>query len=197
MKSIHALLAVAMLAAGPMVASAQTADAPPRQDPTTGGGDIGSTGSGTGDIGSTGSGTGDIGSTGSGTGDIGSTGSGTGDIGSTGSGTGDAGRDDTVEAAQAAPVTSLTPKSGSLRTPGTMPIRVEMQPDPDADAGRASRYELPVTVSSRQCSAPATVVVDWTSAEGGVGSFEVSCGKGAGQVVTVTAGDAATAFSTR
>lgn len=188
MKTIHVLF-VAALASSPVTAYAQVAEPPPAEIETTEAVDAAADQET--DIGSTGSGTGDIGSTGSGTGDIGSTGTGTGTIGSTGTGTG------TVTAGGAEPVASLHPRSTSLRTPGTMQLTVSLAAMPDLVPAERRTVAVPLSSSSAACSVPASVAVDWDSANGGMATVAVACVRAPNATVTISSGAATASFTTK
>jgi hypothetical protein len=199
MKTIHVLIAAAAFAMAPLAAQAQSA--PTTTEPTeateatdaTGEADIAEAPR-TGEVDSTSS---DVGKTGTGTGttDVGSTGTGTGtqNVGSTGTGTGTV----TQSMPPYQPALTLTAKSATLRTPGTMQVTATLEADASLDPAQARSISLPIASSNTHCTAPASVTVAWTSADGGTASFPVACTKAGGQTVTISSDTASVSFTTK
>ena len=129
-----------------------------------------------------------VGKTGTGTGTVvGSTES----VGNTGTGTGTR-----VMTAAPMPVT-LSATNTSMTSNTSQAVTVSTQANPDAIDASYGTEIVSLSSSSSLCKVPASVDLSWTSAEGGVTTFEVSCGKapGKGQVVTITGGMASTSFT--
>jgi hypothetical protein len=210
MKTIHALFAATLLLA-PFAVHAQSAGASTTTDGTASGtaqgtdttaGDVGAAGTGTldSDVGAAGTGTldSDVGTAGTGTSgsDVGTGGTGTlgNDVGSSGSGTT---LDGTTSSAPVQPVISLQAASTTLRTPGTMQVTVALAADARMSPAQASDIEVPLASSNGACTLPASVTVAWTSASGGSATVDVTCGKARPGTVTVSSGDASTAFTVK
>lgn len=192
MKALPIIIALAVLGAIPLEVHAQTsAPAPTTTD------DVGKTGTGTGtlvdssdDVGKTGTGTG---TTEGATVDPATTES----VGNTGSGTGTTPTTMTmVRTAAPMPIT-LSATNTTLPSNGSQAITVSTQANPDALDVSSGVETVPLSSSNAACKVPASVDLPWTSKEGGVTTFQVSCGKinGKSQNVTITGGLASTSFT--
>lgn len=130
-----------------------------------------------------------VGKTGTGTGTIvGSTES----VGNTGTGTGTR-----VASGQAPMPVTLSATNTRMTSNTSQAVTVSTQANPDAIDASYGAEIVPLSSSSTLCKVPASVDLAWTSAEGGVTTFQVSCGKAPskGQVVTITGGMASTSFT--
>lgn len=130
----------------------------------------------------------DVGKTGTGTGTVVS---GTDAVGNTGTGTG-------TRVASPAPMPITMSATNTTMTSNTsQTITVSTQADPDAMEPTYGSQIVPLSSSSSACKVPASVELPWTSSEGGVATFQVSCGKapGKGTTVTITGGTASTSFT--
>ena len=129
----------------------------------------------------------EVGKTGTGTGTVVS---GTEAVGNTGTGTGTR-----VVAAAPMPVT-ISATNTTMTANTSQEITVSTQADPDAMEATSGTQIVALTSSSSACNVPASVELPWTSAEGGVTTFTVSCGRapGKGQTVTISGGGASTSF---
>lgn len=129
-----------------------------------------------------------VGKTGTGTGTVVS---GTDSVGNTGTGTGTR-----VMSAAPMPVT-LSATNTSMTSNTSQAVTVSTQANPGALEATYGTQTVPLSSSSSLCKVPASVDLAWTSAEGGVTTFQVSCGRAPskGQVVTITGGTASTSFT--
>jgi hypothetical protein len=197
MRILPVLVAIFALAASPLVA-AQSATVPTD--------DVGHTGTDTAvtqtvptdDVGHTGTDTAvsgtiptdDVGHTGTDTAVSGTVP--TDDVGHTGT---DTVTTTTTTAPPPTPHLSLQPASSSMVGPNTMKVTAIMSADPSAPSASYS-YSVPLASSDPSCTLPASVNVDWTSAQGGMASFAVTCAKvSVTKTVTISSGSATASFS--
>jgi hypothetical protein len=101
----------------------------------------------------------------------------------------------TAAAAPSTPRLSLQTASSSMVGPNTMRVTAVMSADPSAPAASYS-YSVPLASSDPACTVPASVDVSWTSAQGGMATFAVTCTKvSTNKTITISSGMTVASFS--
>lgn len=91
---------------------------------------------------------------------------------------------------------TLSAKSSTISSPGSVAITVVMPASSQGGDASAASYTVPLASSDPACTVPASVTLDWSSTTGGLASFDADCSKVAKRtVVTITGGTASTSFT--
>ena len=77
-----------------------------------------------------------------------------------------------------------------------MQVTVVLAADPSLGPAQVREVVVPLASSNAACTLPGSVTVAWNSADGGIATVDVACGRTRG-TVTVSSGSASTSFTAK